>query len=204
MIKIGLTGNRYSGKSTVAGLFTKMHVPVFDADVVLKFLINHNVEIKDRVRAEFGDKIYGFSDGLLCFEKIASDSDFNRLFCIVDFEMRKSYEKFRLSNRQSIYTVFNSSLLFETGWNVYMDYSISVFCPKMERIERGMPLAGTSSSKLKEMLKNEMDDTTKNGLADYIIHNYDTGEYVDIIDQVSRIDQKLVDKYIEKNNLCIK
>ena len=204
MVKIGLTGNRYSGKNTVCGFFNKMHIPVFSADVVLKFLLNHNVEVKDKVREAFGDKIYGFSDGLLRFEKITSDSEFNGLVDIVDFEMRKSYEKFRLSHMKSIYTIFHSSILFETGWNVYMDYSINVFCPKKERIERGMMLSHNSSSKVKELLKNEMDDATKNGLADYIIHNYETSEYTCVIDQVSRIDQKLVDKYIETKSETVK
>jgi dephospho-CoA kinase len=45
MFKVGLTGNRYSGKDTVASLFNKISIPVFDADVIVKFLINHNFEM---------------------------------------------------------------------------------------------------------------------------------------------------------------
>ena len=45
MIKIGLTGNRYSGKDRVCKIFEQISIPVFQADVVLKFIINHNFEI---------------------------------------------------------------------------------------------------------------------------------------------------------------
>ena len=40
MLEIGLTGTRYSGKSTVGKVFNQIHIPVFDADTVLKFILN--------------------------------------------------------------------------------------------------------------------------------------------------------------------
>ena len=40
MIKVGLSGNRYAGKDAVSRLFEQIRVPVFDADIVLKFILN--------------------------------------------------------------------------------------------------------------------------------------------------------------------
>ena len=40
MLEIALTGCRYSGKTTIANKFKKIGVPVFDADTVLKFILN--------------------------------------------------------------------------------------------------------------------------------------------------------------------
>jgi dephospho-CoA kinase len=36
MIKVGLSGNRYSGKNEVCNIFRKLTIPVFEADTVLK------------------------------------------------------------------------------------------------------------------------------------------------------------------------
>lgn len=199
MMKIGLTGNRYSGKDAVAKVFRQMHIPVFDSDVVFKFLVNHDLEIKDKMKEKFGSGIYGLRDDLLVANKIKSDSDFNGMVEAVEFEMRKAYEKFVIKHRQSLYTIFQSSILFEAGWNVFMDYNISVFCPKRERIDRAKLATAMSLSKIGEMLKGEMDETTKNGLSDYVIHNYDTGGDFDTIEQISNIDKKMIDKYL--NNL---
>ena len=44
MIKVGLSGNRYAGKDAVSRLFEQIRVPVFDADIVLKFILNYNFE----------------------------------------------------------------------------------------------------------------------------------------------------------------
>ena len=44
MIKVGLSGNRYSGKSTVCKLFKQIGIPVFEADVILKFIISRDLE----------------------------------------------------------------------------------------------------------------------------------------------------------------
>jgi len=41
MIKVGLSGNRYSGKTAVSKMFKQIGIPVFDADIVLKFIIGH-------------------------------------------------------------------------------------------------------------------------------------------------------------------
>ena len=45
MLKVGLSGNRYAGKDAVSRLFEQIRVPVFDADIVLKFILNYNFEI---------------------------------------------------------------------------------------------------------------------------------------------------------------
>ena len=42
MIKVGLSGNRYSGKNRVVAMFKQIGIPVFEADVILKFILQHN------------------------------------------------------------------------------------------------------------------------------------------------------------------
>jgi len=50
MVKIGLTGNRYSGKDRTARLFEQITIPVFHADIILKFILNHNFEMQHKLK----------------------------------------------------------------------------------------------------------------------------------------------------------
>ena len=67
MINIGLTGNICSGYEQVAEIFKVFHAPVFDADIVLKFLLNYRQDIIRPIKIKFGS-IYekgvrnGFAD----------------------------------------------------------------------------------------------------------------------------------------------
>jgi len=50
-----------------------------------------------------------------------------------------------------------------------------------------------------ELLSKEMSELDKNSKSHYIIHNYD--EAPDIIEQINRIDEKIVNYYLENLNI---
>ncbi len=56
-LKIGLTGNIGTGKSTATRFFAELGVPVFDADSVGHELLESNEEIKNKIVKLFGEKI---------------------------------------------------------------------------------------------------------------------------------------------------
>lgn len=206
MIKVGLTGNRYSGKSTVANLLKQIGIPVFDADVVLKFILNYNLDIIKIVKDKLGDGIYKIDRDFIDIKVLNSLNIkmTDKLFDIIDFELRTAYDKFVRKNRKSTYTVFMSSILFERGLDTYMDFKVSVFCPKKERINRGKILTNNSMLALENILRDETDDLLKNKFADFVIHNYDNSE-MDLFTQINDLDLKIIDKYIEtnQNNLIL-
>ena len=68
MIKVGLTGNRYSGKDVCSKIFQQIDVPVFNADIVLKFILNYNYEINYKIRNAFGD-VFSLNGDLLDINK---------------------------------------------------------------------------------------------------------------------------------------
>jgi hypothetical protein len=51
-------------------------------------------------------------------------------------------------------------------------------------------------------MKCEMDDLQKNKLSTYIIHNYEGAEEIlgEIREQISKLDKKIVDKYLIKEH----
>jgi dephospho-CoA kinase len=201
MIKVGLTGNRFSGKHTVSNLFKQIGIPVFDADVVLKFILNYNLDSIKNIKEKLGDGIYKIDKDFLDIKVLSSLNIklTDKLLDIVDFELRTSYDKFIRKNKNSTYTVFMSSFLFERGLDTYVDFKVNVFCPKRERINRGRIVTNNSISSLENLLRSETDDLLKNKLSDYVIHNYENSE-MDLFTQINDIDLKLIDKYISETN----
>jgi len=206
MIKIGLTGNRYSGKDTVAKMFEQIGVPVFNADIILKFILNFDINVNKDILDNYGEYIFTGPESMIDPKKIRSKKDFDKLVNFAEFELKRAYERFRLEHKQSVYTIFHSSILFERGWDKEMDFTINVFAPKDVRSLRCEKITKQSTYNISELMKGEMDDLFKNKLADYTIHNYASCAiaFGDTCDQVNRIDQKIIDKYLIKEQTLIK
>jgi dephospho-CoA kinase len=203
MIKIGLSGNRYSGKNRVSSLFKQIGVPVFEADVILKFILNHNYELQAEISDRVG-RLY-FKDGLLNEEKVKKDGVFSKIMEIVEPELYRAWQKFQEKNYKSIYCIFHSSILFEREWNKSMDFNISVFAPYADRVDRCKFLTNKSVSSIYSLSKLEMDELDKNKLSEYVIHNYndDSPFYGDALTQVNKIDKKIIDNFL-KNKMTDK
>jgi dephospho-CoA kinase len=57
MLKIGLTGGIASGKSTACRLFAQYGIPIIDADVIARQLVEPNQQAYDEIIRTFGDEI---------------------------------------------------------------------------------------------------------------------------------------------------
>ena len=203
MVKIGLSGNRYSGKNRIATLFKQIGVPVFEVDVILKFILSHNYELQGEISDRVG-RVY-FKDGLLNEEKVKKDGVFSKIMEVVEPELYRAWQKFQEKNYKSIYCIFHSSILFEREWNKAMDFNITVFAPYTDRVERCKFLSNKSVSSIYSLSKSEMDELEKNKLSNYVIHNYnnDSPFYGDALTQVNQIDKKIIDNFL-KNKMTDK
>jgi len=204
MIKIGLTGNRYSGKDTISNLFKKISIPVFDADIILKFLINHNFELNHKISRRI-DKSFFLKNGQDLDITKMNGPILDEIINVVEPELIKAYDNYRLKNINSIYSIFHSSILFERGWDKKMDYSISVFAPISDRSNRCKDITNEKIIDIYTRFQGEMNELSKNALSTYVIHNYDdinnTKVIGDLTTQVNKIDQKIIDKYLSSEQL---
>lgn len=193
MLKVALTGNRFSGKNRVSKLFNSISIPVFDADTCIKYLICHNFEFTTKVK----QKMVNFFDG---DNKIdpgrVNTSALDHCIDIIEPEIFRLYEKYCERNSHSVYVIFKSSILFERGWNKKFDYTINVFAPVHYRIERCHKKDGTDYEDIYEFANGEILDEKKNMSSDFVVHSYDGGP--DIIKSVNEIDTKIIDQYLKK------
>jgi dephospho-CoA kinase len=199
MIKVGLSGNRYSGKNRVVNIFKQIGVPVFEADVILKFILQHNYELQAEISDKLG-RVY-FKNGLLNEEKVKCDGKFSKILEIVKPDLMSAWDRFLKKNKGAIYCIFHSSILFESNLYKEMNQNISVFAPFSDRVDRCKYLTNKSVSSIYSLVKTEMDELDKNKLSKYVIHNYniDNSFYGDALTQVNQIDQLIIDNYLKEN-----
>lgn len=170
MIKVGLTGNFASGHYDIVDYFRKNGTPVFDADLLLKFFINHKKDTKHKIKETFGPNIYSY--GLLNILKFDTDKKFSKLINVITPEIFSAYENFRIKNHNYPYTIFISSILFEKGWDLYMNYNINVFKPDVLRKKWLLSNTHMDISMIEHILENEMCERDKNIKSNFVIHNY--------------------------------
>jgi dephospho-CoA kinase len=198
MIKVGLSGNRYSGKDRVSTLFSQISIPVFEADIVTKFILMYNYELQNEIMNKVGYDYFD-QDGLLDYNKVKSGGVFDKIIDIIEPDLFAAYKRFNQKNKQSIYSIFHSSILFERGWNKQMHYNINVFSSTNDRLERCKYLTNKTVSSIFKLSQDEMKDIDKSKYSDFVIHNYNDMNLTigDCLTQVNKIDQQIIDEYLK-------
>lgn len=171
MLKVGLTGNYCSGLDDIVSIMRKMGILVYDADLIIKFMIYNNSEVITKIKEQFGKIV--FKDNRVDISSFRTTEQFNSLIKLIEPELLKSYEKFRLVNRDSKVIFFKSQILFETGLNTYMNMNVSVFKPNGNRVEEIQKINKLRTTEAWKIVDSEMDSFQKNRMCQYTIHNYD-------------------------------
>ena len=190
MFEVALTGNRFSGKESVAKEFRKVGIPVFDADIVTKFIINYRDYIMKDVKTSLG--VGYFSAGFLNPDKFKSDKEFDSLLDLVDFDLFDAYFRFKEKHKNKDYIIFKSSLLFERKWKRKFNFVISVFATRDERFNRFKVETNLSVSTISDMISSEYSDLMKNQESDFTIHNYSGGP--DLKMQIDSVNTMILNK----------
>jgi len=193
MLKVALTGNRYSGKSKVSSMFNGISIPVFDADTCIRFLLHHNFEFTIRLKKELPGF---FDDSSTLDERKMNTAAFDKALSIIEDELFNLFNKFCKKNSEAIYVIFQSSILFERNWNEKFDFIITVHAPVHDRIERCRKLTNYDYIKIYDLVNSEILDEVRNQSSDFTIPNYDGSK--DVFKSVNEIDSKLIDHFLSK------
>jgi len=172
MIIVGLTGGIGSGKSTVAGFFKKLGVPVYIADEEAKKLM-HTPALIAQVTALFGQEAY--TSGSLNRPYIA-DLVFNdgqllqQLNAIVHPAVALHFEQWS-QGQQAPYVIKEAAILFENQGYKECDFTILVTAPVATRIKRVIERDHTSEEKIFARMEQQWKDEKKIPMADFTIDN---------------------------------
>ena len=191
MLKIGITGGIGSGKSTVCRVFSVLGIPVFEADLIAKKLMNTDQEIHKKLVSLFGAAVY-LPDQTIDRKYLAGivfndPSLLAQLNAIVHPVVRKTFFDW-CDKQKSPYIIHEAAILFESGFYKMMDKTIAVVTSENERIQRVMKRDKLTLELVKERINNQWSDEERIKLADFVISNNDNEL---IIPQIIEIDKKI-------------
>lgn len=170
---VGLTGGIGSGKTTVAEVFKRLNVPVYNSDIEAKKLMNSNSEIKTKLILEFGDKVYlnNTLNKKFLAEIIFNDKQKLEFVNSVVHPIVISHFNNWTKKQTTKYVVKENAILFESGMQKYVDIIITVVAPQEIRIQRVKKRDNTTYAEIKSRINNQISDKEKVKQSDFIIHN---------------------------------
>ena len=188
---LGLTGSIGMGKSTVAGMFEELGVPVFDADREVRRMQGPGGTLVDEIEAAFpGTTGPGGVDREALGAGVFGDAEaLARLEAIVHPAVRAAREDFLAKHASSGLVVFDIPLLFEKGGVEEVDAVLVVSASPAVQRERVLTRPGMTEARFDSILSIQLPDAEKRARADHVI---DTGTTVEETRaEVARLVEKL-------------
>ncbi|HEY5367802.1 MAG TPA: dephospho-CoA kinase [Hanamia sp.] len=191
MLRIGITGGIGSGKSTAAGIFGVLGIPVYSSDDASKRLMVEDENLKENIIKYFGESSY--ENGSLNRKYLAGQvfNDPKKIALLNSlvhpatiYDARKWMEK-----QKSAYVIKEAALIFESGSNKNLDYVIGVKSPKELRIERATKRDNVTRKEVEARMKLQMDEDEKMKRCDFVIVN---DEQQMLIPQVISLHEKFM------------
>lgn len=177
-MRVGVTGIFASGKGTVCGMFEELGAEVIDTDILAREIMEPGSDVLKKISFEFGSEFIS-GDGSLKRREFGAvvfrDADMVKRLndithpAILELVLERS-------PGEGIYVV-NTPLLFESGFNSYMDCNIVVTALTDQVIDRGIKRDNISGEEIRERLDHQIPLNEKIKLADYVIDNSGSMEH---------------------------
>ncbi len=176
MLIIGITGGIGSGKSYVAKLFALMGAVVYRSDDAAKRVMVENSELVLSIKELLGEEAYGVNGELnraFIANKIFSSMELREaLNSVVHPAVERDFCDFCSKSNADI-IIHESAILFESGFNKFVNIVVAVTAKEESRVERVVSRDGCSVEDVLRRVASQMLDSERNKLADYIIDNND-------------------------------
>ena len=173
MKKIAICGGIGSGKSTVCQMFAERGVAIYDSDSRAKALMSESAELREALIAEFGEECYegGALNRPYLAEKVfGSEEQLAKLNSIVHPAVKSDFLRWA-EEQEGDYCILETAILFESGFDEVVDYSVAVLAPMPLRVERAMKRDGATREQIETRIKAQMGDDELMRRADFAIVN---------------------------------
>lgn len=190
ILKVGITGGMGSGKSVVCKIFKLLGIPVFEADIIAKELLDNDSQIKTELINLFGETIYIQNQGIdrkkLAFIIFNDNIALHRVNGLVHPSVKEKFNDW-VKKQDAPYIIHEAAILFESGFYKLMDYNILISAEKELRVKRVMERNNISAEMVLARIGKQWADDKKAKLADRVILN--NNEL--LIPKILEIDKKL-------------
>ncbi|MGA9231984.1 MAG: dephospho-CoA kinase [Exiguobacterium oxidotolerans] len=179
-MRIGLTGGIATGKSTVATYLQTNGIPVIDADLIAREVMEPDGLAYQDVKAAFPE---AFEDGILIRAKLGEiifhDSEKRNLLNeLMHPKIRQQMlaRADELEQQEESLVVFDIPLLLEGDWKQLVDQVVVVYCNASLQLDRLMERNQMSREEAQSRVQSQLDIEQKRLLADYVLVNEGTVE----------------------------
>lgn len=174
MLKVGLTGGIASGKSTVAELFSNYGIPIIDADLIARELIEPDQEAFEDIIQTFGDQVLNVDGSLnrpILRQLIFSDAVVKqKLERILHPRIRqKLLEQSQACN--TIYCIMAIPLLVEADMTDLVDHVLVIDLEPALQLERLCQRDNISETEAQDSINSQCDRQQRLAISDDIIVN---------------------------------
>jgi len=169
---VGLTGGIGSGKSTVAGYFSQLGVPVYISDEQAKILMKTKT-LKKQIISLLGEEAYNGEElnRKSIADKVFNNSDLlGQLNAIVHPAVKNNFIAWK-KKQDYPYVIQETAILFENGSDANYDKIILVTAPEEIRIDRVVKRDAIDAIEVQERMANQWADEEKAKKSDFIINN---------------------------------
>lgn len=179
---IGLTGSIGTGKSTIANKFHKLRIPVVDADLIAREVVEPGKAAYNEIVATFGERILKADQtldrkalGNIVFTNEAKRKQLNEIIHpAIRTEMLRQREEYVEEGHECV--VLDIPLLYESRLTHYVDKVIVVFVSPEVQLERIMKRDQSSEEEAKQRINSQIPVAEKAKKADAVIDNNGTPE----------------------------
>jgi dephospho-CoA kinase len=187
---VGLTGGIGSGKSTIAKVFEKFGVPIYEADVRAKFLIENEAEIKGQIIELLGVESYdveGKYNRAYVSKEVFSDKDLLlKLNEIVHPWVKKDFGTFIFKHKNSPFLIKEAAIMEASS---ELNFILVVHSDQQTRIKRILKRdANRDIEEIKKIINSQKTEEEFIKMADFKIYN---NEETLVLPQIIEIFEKL-------------
>ena len=194
MLTIGLTGGIGSGKSTVARHFESLGIPVIDADIITRELVEPGQEAIHEITAYFGDEVLqpdGQLDRARLSDRIFKNPDDRKILENILHPRAKQVALQRIAELAAPYCILCVPLLIESGWTDMVQRVLVVDLPRELQIQRIISRDKITTEKAEAIIQAQIDRNSRLASADDILDN--SGDKASLLEQINTLHRKYLD-----------
>jgi len=173
MTKVGITGGIGSGKTLICHFLKYMGVPVFNADLIGKQLMNTKI-IQEQILSYFGETIIKNNEidrKQLAYIVFSNKDKLEKLNSLIHPAVYAEFENWqKLQGNQPIVFI-ESAILIQSNGMKFIDKLVVVTAPINERIARIMLRDNATRQDVENRMKNQQSEEEMLKHADFYIVN---------------------------------